>query len=221
MKRLLIGITGLVALAATGCAISGYAIAFLSAVPKEVLHQKISCPLDRQVKATSLHVLGTHRWAQGVVVLHSAVCPDEKRANRMQRVFGHKVVKRDGMNWQISGSGSFNLEQRQKPSPEERLIDYGTSQPAPQRGDRYTILYGQVLSSKVSAVEATFDNGQIIRDYSTNGVFALVAPNATAVCQLRVLGSDNQILRQSDLAIPKQLARGKKTHQCLPVSRQL
>lgn len=221
MKRLLVGITGLLALAATGCAISGYAIAFLSAVPKEMLQQKISCPIDRAAKATSLQVLSTHRWAAGVVVLHSAVCPDAKQSNRMQRVFGHKVLKRDGMNWQISGSGSFPLEQRQKPAPEQRLIEYGTSQSAPPSGDRYTILYGQVLSPKVSAVEATFDNGKTIRDYSTNGVFALVAPNATAVCQLRVLGSDNQILRQSDLAIPKQLAKGKKTHQCLPVSRQL
>jgi hypothetical protein len=218
MKQWLIRLLGLIALLTTGGAVSGYSIALLSSPPKEVLQQSIPCPTKTKTPARNLQMLSTHRWAKGVVVLYSAVCPSEQRHTSFQRIVGHQVVRRDGMNWQVSSSGSFGNDVTPR---KEQLIDYRTSKSAKPDGDRYMLLYGQVLSPKVTAVEATFNNGQILRDQSVDGVFALVAPEATGVCQVRVLGTDNQILQQADLVIPKQLHLGTARTQCLPVSRPL
>lgn len=223
MRRLLTCIIGVLALIATGCTLSSYAIVLLSTVPKEIINQAIPCPTDRPIPAKNLQVLSTHRWSKGIVLLYSGVCPGENHSRSVRRVLGYKAVKRAGMNWQVRGSESFDLE---TPSPSaskasQALIDYEISKSLRPKDDRYTILYGQALSPKVVAVEATFDNGQTVRDQSGDGVFALVASGATGVCQLRVLGADNQILQQEDLAIPKQFSPSRSGHRCLPVSRQL
>lgn len=224
-KRLLTCLIGLVGLTATGYTVYGYTASVFSSAPTDVIRQGVPCSTDGSAKAESVQVISTHQWSKGVVVLYSALCPASgKRQNSLQRVFGHKVVKQDGMKWQVSGSDSYGTEALPKPSekqPSEKLVNYGISRSTKQGGDRYAILYGQVISPKVSAVEVTFDNGQILRDESSNGVFALVSPGATGVCELRVFGTDNQILQQEDLAIPKQFARENQTHQCLPVTHQL
>lgn len=223
MKRLLTCTIGVLALIATGCTLSSYAIVLLSTVPKEITQQAIPCPTDRTQQAKNPQVLSTHKWSKGIVLLYSAVCPGEKQTHSVQRVLGHKVVKQEGMTWQLSGSESFSIETAPPPAQKaaQPLIDYGISRSLQPKGDRYTVLYGQALSRKVVAVEATFDNGQTLRERSGDGVFALVAAGATGVCQLRVLGSDHQILQQEDLAIPKQFAPKRAAHRCLPVSRQL
>lgn len=216
MKRLLAGLLGFTALTIVGGAISGYAIAVLSAPHKELIYQKISCPGERRAKTEDLKVLSTHKWSQGVVVLYSATCPAEAKESK-QRVFGHRVFKQTGMNWSVSGTSSYAIET--SPTASQRLVDYGMSKSS--QGEPYTVLYGQVLSPRVTAIEATFDNGKVLRDVSTNGVFAIVAAQASAVCEVRVLGSDNQILRQEDLVMPNSLTGIKKVNQCLPVSHQL
>jgi hypothetical protein len=82
-------------------------------------------------------------------------------------------------------------------------------------------LYGQVLKPKVAVVEATFNDGQILRDRSNNGVFALMALGATGVCEVRILGTDNQILRQEDPGISVKFSKDGRAQRCLPVSHQL
>lgn len=214
MKRL-IGFAGFVALTISGCAAS-----LLTDTPKNAIEQAVSCPLGATVKAEQFKILSTQSWPQGVVVLYSAFCPTADVKTPLQQVFGHKIVKRNGMAWQISGSGSYGAENESAPA---RLVEYGISRSTgkhqasstAQDKESYTILYGRVLKPNVVAVEATFDNGKTIRDESTNGVFALLSAGATGVCALRVLGADNQILRQEDLVV-QQLAQAKQATQCLP-----
>lgn len=222
MKRLLTCSIGLLALATSSCALAS----FLSIAPKDLLDQTVSCPTGDQAKAEGFKVLSTQTWSQGVVVLYSALCPVRNdRANvTMQPVFGHKVVKRNGSTWQVSGSGSYGTEAGTVPS--QQLVEYGISRSlnakaSTQPGERYTILYGRVLQPKVAAVEATFDNGKILRGRSSNGVFAILSAGATGVCELRVLGADNQILQQEDFVIPRQFAQMVRSTQCLPLSHQL
>lgn len=215
MKRLLIGITGLIGLIASSCALSLLA----TAIPKDLILQGVVCPNNSDVKAENFRVISTQRWSQGIVVLYSARCPVEDRKASMQWVFGHKLVKRNGISWEISGSQSYNSSATSgKP---EKLIDYRISKSMKQDGDRYTVVYGQSLKPKVAMVEATFDNGQILRDHSNNGTFALVAAGATGVCEVRVLGADHQILQQEDLVIPKQVRHRNQYQKCLPVTHQL
>jgi len=219
MKRLLISALGLVALTTSGCALSS----FLTVTPKSVVEQAVSCPTNAKPKAERFKVLSTQQSSQGVIVLYSAFCPT---INGVQQVFGHKVVKRNGMTWHVSGSGSYGAEN--EPSPAARLIEYGISHASNQRPtntaaqneEPYTLLYGRALKPQVVAVEATFNNGKTIRDESRNGVFALFSAGATGVCELRVLGADSQILRREDFVVRKPFSPYRRSTQCLP-SQQL
>ncbi|XGV95599.1 MAG: hypothetical protein ACAF41_23005 [Leptolyngbya sp. BL-A-14] len=222
MKRLLTCFIGLFALTTSSCALAS----FLTIAPKDLLDQAVSCPTGEQTKAQELKVLSTQAWSQGVIILYSALCPLESSSDKatMQPIFGHKVVKRNGSTWQVSGGGSYGAESGSAPS--EQLVEYGISRSSntnssSRAGEHYTILYGRVLQPKVAAVEATFDNGQILRGRSSNGVFALLAAGATGICELRILGADNQILKQEDLAVPKQVASKGQAALCLPMSHQL
>ncbi|MBW4474190.1 MAG: hypothetical protein KME45_28015 [Stenomitos rutilans HA7619-LM2] len=222
MKRLLTCLIGFLAFTTSSCALAS----LLTVTPRDFIGQTVSCPTGDRAKAEGLKVLSAQAWPQGVIILYSALCPvvrgNEKAT--MQPVFGHQVVKRHGATWQVSGSDSYGTVL--EPSPSRQLVEYGISRSSngdrsSQAVERYAILYGRVLQPKVLAVEAMFDNGKILRGRSSNGVFALLAAGATGVCELRVLGADNQILQQEDLIVPKQFAQTGRSVQCLPMSHQL
>jgi hypothetical protein len=201
MKQLLTCLAGLLMVSTTGCV-----YAWLADSPARVIHQNVACPTTGQKAAEGFQVLGTHRWSKGVIVLYSAICPTTDSKAATQRVFGHQVMKRDGMGWQVSSGDSFGMENSAKSTDQktaEQLIDYGVSRSQTEASDRYLILYGQILNPKVAAVEVTFNNGQVLRDQGIDGAFALVAPNATGICELRILGTDNQILRKDELGKPR------------------
>ncbi|MGI0487047.1 hypothetical protein ACN4EK_16525 [Pantanalinema rosaneae CENA516] len=221
MKRWLPCFAGLVALG-----IVGYALVLLADNPSGVIYQHVSCPTLDHTKAKGFQVLSTHRWSKGMVVLYSALCPTQDGKSSLQRVFGHQVVQRNGMSWHVSSSDSYGTGRT--PTSPEKLIEYGISRSQSQEGDRYTILYGQVLTPKVKAVEATFNNGMVLQQRTVNGSFALLSPDATDICELRILGKDNQILRQKELGrplsplVPKSLvSHDRVKHRCLPVSNYL
>jgi hypothetical protein len=199
----------------------------LKSTPDQVIHQNVSCPSLGAAAPKDVQVLGTYRWAKGVVVLYSALCTTQGTQGGVQRVLGHQLVKRDGMNWQVSSSDSYSLSNPNQAA--EKLIEYGISQVQERGGDRYTILYGQFLTSRVSTVEATFDNGLVLRDAGKGKAFALIAAGTANVCELRILGADNQLLRREDLSRPNSLAlpnrliadHGRSPVHCLPISNNL
>jgi len=206
--------------------LSGGVFAWYEMTPDQVIHQSVSCPTTGSANPKEVQILGTYRWKKGVVILYSALCTSNNAFGEMQRVLGHQVVKREGMNWQVSSSDSYSVSNPKKSA--EKLIEYGVSQAREESGDRYTILYGQFLNSHVSTVEATFDNGQVLRDEGKGKAFALIAPGAASVCELRVLGPDNQLLRREDLSRPnlfdlprKLVSQQRQTSRCLPTSQQL
>jgi hypothetical protein len=213
--------------------ISGCVYAWLTDTPTWVIHQHVACPTTGEKAVQRFQVLGTHRWAKGVIVLYSAMCPTKDGKASTQRVFGHQVMKRDGMGWQVSSGDSFGMENSPKATDQktaEQLIDYGVGRSRPEESDRYLILYGQILNPKVTAVEATFNNGQVLRDSGSDGAFALAASDATGICELRILGTDNQILRKDELAKPKPDATNLPSRlvqdnpapfRCLPTSQPL
>lgn len=221
MKRWLPCLVGLVSLVAVG-----YTLVLLADDPNGVVYQNVSCPTLDHTTAKGFQVLSTHRWSKGMVVLYSALCPTQDGKSSMQRVFGHQVVQRNGMSWHVSSSDSYGTGST--PTSPEKLIEYGISRSQSREGDRYTILYGQVLAPKVKAVEATFNNGTVLRQFTVSGSFALLSPGATDICELRILGKDHQILRQKELGsplnplLPKNfVSRDQSSNRCLPVSNQL
>lgn len=238
MKRSLSLLLSLVTLATVG------GVYKLMNAPIQIIHSSASCPVgDATIDAQEIEVLGTHRWDNGlIVVLYSALCPPKDGRSALERVLGHQFVRRDGLNWQVSSRDSYSINNSQDSS--EKLIEYRVSQskskasstqtsfqifPFSQAAqiDRYTLVYGRILSPEVVAVEATFDDGQIVRASRDAKTFALLSNNSAHICELRVFGTGNQILRREDLAPPSHLwmPRHLVQHQtaspqCLPYSHQ-
>jgi hypothetical protein len=206
-------------------AAGGYTFSLVAATPEEALRQPFSCPGKPALQAKSFQVLTTRTWAKGIVAVYRGVCPDndeptfasEKKIPK--QVLSYRAIKRTGMEWQLSSSGSYLSQESEKSakSTSAKLIDYGVNRASVKGKDRHTVLYGQVLSPQVSAIEATFNNGKSLRDETPDGMFAIVAPGATGVCDIRVFGYGNQILQRQELISPD----GKDGNTCQPISGQL
>lgn len=196
----------------------GWTVALLAATPEEALRHPFSCPGQPQVEARNVQVLTTRKWSKGIIAIYRGNCLTRDKQASGQQVLSYRVMKQTGVEWQLgSSSGYFIAAEKSKPVS---LIDYGIGHTTGKRNDRQTILYGQVLSPQVSAVEVTFNNGKSLRDESLDGLFALVAPGATGICDIRVFGYDNQILQRNELISPqKSSAHGGNI--CQAISGQL
>lgn len=162
---------------------------------------------------------GMYQWSQGIVVLYSANCVNLAQRGSTQPIFGHKVIKRSRNRWEPSTMDVYATN----PNPAaDRLVEYSISKSLAQ-GDRHVAVYGQALAPNVVAMEATFDNGQILRKRVVKGVFAIVAPGAKGACELRAIGSDNQVLKRYDLSPLYELSSKHQqwSAQCLPFTLQL
>jgi len=121
-------------------------------------------------------------------------------------IFGMSLVtQKDGL-WHLESGGSLarhsDSEQLTSPTSESgQLVEFiplaATSNDKP-----IAIIIGRVLSSTVSAVEVTFDDGQILREQITYEGFVIVAPGATMGRVLRVLGANDEILQSISLPPP-------------------
>ncbi|MBD1897261.1 hypothetical protein [Coleofasciculus sp. FACHB-129] len=191
MRRLILPLIGLLALFASSCSSERVA-----ATPEQVIRQNNLCP-SPTTQAQDFRVLGTRQWSQGVVVLYSAICPSSDRQQASPQILGHSVLVRKESGWEQIGNDSAEFFLDRPPLPPEQLVWYGSGNYSNDKtGETYALTYGKVLSPEVAAVEITFDNGKILRDEATNGVFVLISPGANHSCQMRVLGKDGKILRR-------------------------
>ena len=192
MKISLMGL-GLLALAISGCQLTR-----LPTTPEEVVRQDFNslCPDSVATNAREFQVRGTRKVSDRVVVLYSSICPTSGEQITPLRKFGCSILKRNGIGWQLTNGGG-ETGSNTVPAP-EALVQYVISTPKDDDGSHSAIVCGQVLSLKVAAVEATFDNGQTLRDKTTDGVFVLLLPGASSVGEVRILGANNQILRRDN-----------------------
>jgi hypothetical protein len=202
----------------------GYTVSIVAATPEDMIRRPFSCPDQPQTEAKEFQVLSVRKWAQGFVALYRGKCLIE---NTSKSVLSYRVVKRNGMEWNLLSAGNHISkdahQKKAKHKDEKPLIEYGvgraqTKASPTQRKERHTIFYGQVLTANVAAVEVTFNNGKVLRDRGLDGMLLLVAPGATGICDVRILGVDNQILQREEL-ISRQTTSDGNT--CQPISGQL
>ncbi len=213
MKRRLLCLLGI-----TGLGLSSSLVMVWNAFPRSLLNQTVACPTNRAVLASGVQILETQYWQGGMIALYSAVCPKNPKGET-QRVLGYKILRREGMNWLVEGSDGHAVTF--VPSSTKHLAEYEVSYPTDATQKRYTVLYGQVFSSRVAAIEATFDDGQVVRELTLSGVFALVLPKPAIVCEVRMLGVDNQILGVNEHLVSHRFAHFRRHQRCLPASQQL
>jgi hypothetical protein len=177
----------------------------ISFQPEASIQQDLTAfcsPQQRQ--ADNLQLVGSRDWANGKIILYEGACRSNTPGVSPLQVRGYKVFLRQGWGWQASSGGSSASDPNQQPSP-QKLVDYTAGQVEGNRlGDRYAVVEGQVLNYQVAAVETRFNTGEVLRDKTTDGRFALVAAEADRVCEVRVLGVKGQLLQQERLTPAEQ-----------------
>jgi hypothetical protein len=214
--------------------VGGYAYSLVAATPEEILRQPFVCPNQPGVAAKNFQVLSVRKWDKGVVALYRGACPFKGKrfasgAKQDEAVLSYRVIERAGMEWQTIGTGNHwsRIPDSSLKLIDSKLIDYGVGKLSKDtqhsstlyHNHPYAVFFGQVLSPMVSAVEVTFNNGKILRDSSTDGLFLLVSPGATSVCDVRILGTDNQILHRDEITALN--PRRARNDTCQPISGQL
>ncbi len=207
----------------------GYTVSIVAATPEEMIRRPFSCPTSLNTEAQNFQVLTVRKWAQGMVALYRGQCPTSPKAGNQgdTSLLSYRVVKRNGMEWDLSSSGSYpsRNSQKSKESSEKNLIEYSVGRNSSKAKEQHAVFYGEVLSPTVAAVEVTFNNGKVLRDTGLDGMLLLVASDATGVCDVRVLGVDNQILQRDELAASSPLtpesAVNVEGNTCQPISGQL
>jgi hypothetical protein len=202
-RQLTISLMGLLALTISGCKQTPPA-----ATPAELVRQEFDrfCPPSVATDAREFQVRGKRQLSDSVIVLYNSVCASSDRLVTPSRRFACRVLKRDGNGWRLTNGGGGTANNTVP--PKEALVQYVISTPTGDNGNRSAIVCGQVLSPKVAAIEATFDNKQTLRDTTADGVFGLLLPGASSVSQVRILGANNQILRRDKQSQPSTKSKG-------------
>ncbi len=149
--------------------------------------------------AATFQVVGTRGWEGGVVVLYTYL-------REQAPMFGYALTRQLPFGaWEVTNAGAGDAD---LPVP-ENLVDYrdGGGSGAFGLGE-FSIVFGRTLRPEVAQVQVTFANGQVVRDETADGVFALIAPATTFGCELRVFGTKGELLHQ--VALAGQLARDAK-----------
>ncbi|BAU12074.1 hypothetical protein LEP3755_26020 [Leptolyngbya sp. NIES-3755] len=218
IRRWLGGLVGLMCLAPVG-----YTVSIVAATPEEMIRRPFTCPGQSKGEAKEFQVLTVRKWSEGMVALYRGNCLNDraiaqKKDLKAQPMLSYRVVKRNGMEWNLLGSGSYFTKQTKTSEKSKKLIEYGVGRSNAKDKRQHTVFYGEVLEPTVAAVEVTFNNGKVLRDRGIDGMVLLVAPGATGICDVRALGVDNQILQRDEL-IPINTTAVNNT--CQPISGQL
>ena len=141
-----------------------------------------------------LTILGQRILTNGSLVVVYHFERPTPQGNVIQ-VLGYKEVVRGGAGWHSREAGA----QDESNGPTDPMIAFGRASKdgGATDGDpnKPVFVYGERLVPDVRAVEATFDNGETVRDDAGDGVFVVATTGAHAVCELRVLGEQDAVLR--------------------------
>jgi hypothetical protein len=191
----------LLALLLSGCAGESK----VAPTPEEAVRQHILTAIGSQAEpAKTVQILGQRQFADGMLVVSRYGLPGANQgaadailsADLAVRQEQGWVVSLTGGGWEMSGGGTGDSAPGQWG---EQWLSYrlgSTNRPT----GREAFFYGQTLAPQVAAVEATFSNGQTLRDHSTDGVFALRSEGANAPCRVRVLNANGELLQAFDFS---------------------
>ena len=142
----------------------------------------------------TFHMMSVRTFPEGTIALYST-----KDANQINdEILGYAVLEKGVLGWKSNSDGAFARDKSTYPS--EQLIDYASAEfyfnPDANRGGfTHVLLYGEILSPEVTAVNLLLSDGTEIEDNGEGGVFALPVPKGAPVCELQVMGQDGKILQ--------------------------
>lgn len=161
--------------------------------------QTVSCanPPDDGV---GFLVRAKYPWANGWIVIYRVSCPPGAAAGPGRQGvegMGHTFVEQIDGKWYAAGSQWVG--RRDRPKPEEVVEVGANSGGGSDPRSQYSIVYGEVLTPEVAAVQVTFAGGVIEQARLHDGVFAAIVPGTAMACEAQVVAADGTVLRQVDL----------------------
>lgn len=167
-----------------------------AATPEEAA--RLTSPCDTTVDENANFVIHDKRvWGNGFIIIYSLSCPPGTLSGKPVQAVGHTFVELQKTKWYAHSS---NWAGGSEPLDPKHFVEVGTSNGGGSDAkSNYSIVYGQVLTQDVSAIEVIFENGEIRRDQPKNHIFSIIVPGSSKACELRVFGVGGQLVHQRDL----------------------
>lgn len=196
MKRLWIALGGLLL-----SVVSGYSLYYFSLSAGAAVRRELSAICPEDWTAEDFRLIGTQAQSQETIAIYRINCFDgDSSISRARRSFlGYEVLERKSLGWRSPELGS-HLEVL--PEFSQEYVEYGTVNRENQQSDRPPMIYGEILSPDVTAIEVIFDTGESLRQENKDSVFAIASPEATEVREIRALGENGRILQQDSNQLP-------------------
>jgi hypothetical protein len=110
-----------------------------------------------------------------------------------EKILGYAAVDRHfWTGWQIGETSEGPSLSQDNP---DRLVDFNLAYSL----NRFTILYGEIITRKIVDIVAILDNGERLLAETDQEGFAFFAPRPVAPCELQVLEANGDILEKYEV----------------------
>ncbi len=133
-------------------------------------------------------------------VVYRAQCPPSARYPKGDEFASFALVRWSWLSWRDIGANfGHRYTQDEFRHRAGDVASYTIGSGNDLAVGQYALVTGRLLTQReVVAVEASFDNGETIREQVNGSVYLLFSPASTTACELRVLGA-NRVLQRTVL----------------------
>jgi hypothetical protein len=154
--------------------------------------QIIQWQLSRATRVVpdSFKLLTTREWPRGLLVVYEVKCYLREKGTTFETFWCDLFEKKANVWLHIGGSG-IGLD---IPIRSEELVQYSHGFITGADGVSNAFAYGKTLSSEITSVEAVFNSGETVEDYTPDEVFAVALPSTLAVEELRLKNYRGEVI---------------------------
>lgn len=143
-----------------------------------------------RVVPDSFKLLATREWSRGLLVVYEVRCYLREKGTEFETFWCDLFEKKANVWLHIGGSG-IGLD---TPIRSDELVQFSHGYITGADGVSNAFVYGKTLSYEIASVEAIFNSGQIIEDFTPDEVFAMALPATEAVEALRLKNYRGEVI---------------------------
>jgi hypothetical protein len=160
--------------------------------PESFVMHNVSMPQET-VREAQFETIGQRTLPTGQVIVPYRFTRTLTATGTEERFLGYGLVSHRWLDWQMVAGDTIKCAA----SSPTGQVTFATSQA--RGGQDETLVYGEILDADVVTVEATFADGQVIRDDSADNMFVLFDPEGRAAQELRVLDQNDRVLETHEI----------------------
>lgn len=137
---------------------------------------------SQRVVPNSFKLLATRLWAKGTMFVYQVSCYLNGKESALE-TFWCDFFEQKANAWLHIGGCAIGMD---VPVRSSAMVQFSHGNVTGTDGERAAFIYGRTISPDIVSVEAVFDNGQTLEDWTHDEVFAIALPNANGVVELRL-----------------------------------